>query len=143
MSLARVATDIPTDAWSLQALFPSYAWWVIPVVGFLAIITSYLTTAQDLFKSFQLDWGFRRERAWVLALFPPFILLFVAQTTFLSLMDIIGSLFSATNALLVCFIFVTLIRKQKEDSWSLRFAPVAPILVFGSTILQKLISLFR
>jgi tyrosine-specific transport protein len=106
--------------------------WLIPTVGFLAIATSYITTAQDLKATFHLDFRIPKTIAWFLALFTPMLLLFVVKSDFLNALNVIGTLFTGANGILVAMIAWMVWRKHRHLTWIAIAAPcVAAAFLFG------------
>ncbi len=113
--------------------------WLIPLVGFFAIITSHLTTAIDLLAVFHKDFQWRKHYAWVAAVIPPLLLLFILKQDLLHLMDVVGGIFSAFNATLVCLMALTLaIRSAQRTNWVIGVSALVTGMVFVTILLQKL-----
>lgn len=114
---------------------------LLPLVGFFAVITSHLTSATDLLTVFHRDFGWRKHHAWVAALVPPLILLFIVKQDVLHLMDAIGGIFSAFNATLVCLMALALaIRSSQRTNWLIGVPALLTGMVFVAILLQKLSS---
>jgi amino acid permease len=88
----------PTDI--LQVLPPTWAW-IIPLVGFLAVATSYITTAQDLRMTLHYDFSFSRTWAWMIALGAPLLIALFLAPNFLHTISFIGAIFTAINGIFV------------------------------------------
>jgi len=118
-----------------------HAWsWLIPLMGFLAVITSYVTTAQDLKETFRLDFHIGEWFAWALALFTPLALL-LTRGDFLSTLDFVGTLFGGIASLLVVFMALKLFHARAKAPWYWsRFICVLILLIFAAGILYKLFS---
>ncbi len=91
-TLGREATD-------LVALLPPMLSLVVPIFGFLAVATSYVTTAYDLGSMFRLDNHFPSWLAWTAALGVPLALLFLTERDFLRTIGLVGAVFSALAAI--------------------------------------------
>jgi purine-cytosine permease-like protein len=113
----------------LIAYLPLGWGWLIPVFGFFAIATSFITTAQDLKAMLHLDFKLQKRLAWVLALFTPLILFFFYRD-FLSLIDIVGTVFSAIAGILVACIAMRVLRRKPNIS--LVWASVIPLIVIAA-----------
>jgi tyrosine-specific transport protein len=138
LSLAGSGAFEPT-AEALSHLFPLAFAWIIPLVGFLAVMTSYITTAEDLVATFHLDFHLTRVGSFVVALVVPVILLFIVDVSYVRIMDVVGAVFNAANALIVCLIALALFRHKKKWSWWWRYAaPIAGCVIFAFAALQKL-----
>ena len=115
-----------------------HAWsWLIPLMGFLAIITSYMTTAEDLKESFDLDFRISEWWAWAIALLAPLLLLATRQN-YLSVLDMVGTVFGGITSLFIVFIAMKLFygKANRPAYWSV-FASVIILLVFAAGILYK------
>ncbi len=130
---------IGRDPSALIGVLPGAWSWFIPLFGFLAIITSYLTTAEDLKASFHLDFHLKEAYAWLVAVGAPLILLFT-QRDFLTTVDVVGTVFGGINALLVIFMAMKLFvpKKIPPRVWSF-FGSIVLLLVFMIGILHKLL----
>jgi amino acid permease len=128
------------DPEQLMYLLP-VAWrWLMPCVGFLAIATSYITTAQDLKETLHWDFSFSQNKAWFLALFTPFILLWLVRPDFLSVIDFVGSMFASLTAILIGCMAIHVYARQKTGHRFLR-ALVPSLVIFGFLIgmIQKIL----
>ncbi|MDO8583959.1 MAG: aromatic amino acid transport family protein, partial [bacterium] len=85
----------PTD---LLLILPPVWSWLIPLVGLLAIITSYVTTADDLKETFRLDFHLPEWLAVVFAMGLP-LALFGLQRDFFTTIDFVGTIFGGLNCL--------------------------------------------
>jgi amino acid permease len=83
------------------ALLPPALAFIVPVFGFLAVATSYFTTSYDLDAMFRVDFQFAPWLARIVTLGVPFALLFLTTRDFLSVIGLVGSVFSAAVAV-VC-----------------------------------------
>ena len=73
----------------------------IPLAGFLAIVTSYISTAFDLRNMFHLDYHFSDRLAWIVALGVPLALLFLTPRDFLGTISLVGAVFGTSIATIV------------------------------------------
>lgn len=116
----------------LIALLPGAWAWLIPVMGFLAVLTSYITTAQDLKASLHLDFHAPKKVAWFLALFAPMVLLFLTARDFLSVIDVVGTVLTGANGVLIAFIAWNVWIKNRALTWMMVASPlVAAAFLFG------------
>jgi hypothetical protein len=108
----------------------------VPVVGFLAIATSYITTAQDLKASFALDYRFPKPVAWAVALGMPMLIFLISAQDFLRALDIIGTFFTGFNGMLAALIGLCVAR-MKHGSWRMVAAGYLVFSVFAFGMLQR------
>ncbi|HWR00049.1 MAG TPA: aromatic amino acid transport family protein [Candidatus Methylomirabilis sp.] len=132
----------PTD---VIALLP-YAFTIaVPLFGFLAVVTSYLTTAYDLGSMFRLDFHFAAPLAWAVSLGVPLALLFLTERDFLSTIGLVGSIFGATTGVIAVLIGRAALRKAgRVARWSATWwwREVAPLAVTGFFVIGGLSWLF-
>ena len=98
----------------ISELFHPALWWVIPLFGFLAIITSFITSSFNLESIYRLDVGTPKIVGWGIAVVTPLVLVFVMNTDFISIIETVGALFSATCGLLVALSAHALYRKKSH-----------------------------
>jgi hypothetical protein len=123
---------------SLMRLLPMGVAILIPIIGFLAIVTSYITTAQDLKATLHLDFGAPKILAWFAALFVPFSLLFVLTRDFLATIDLLGAVFGGINGILVALIAWKIHLRVKQWSvWHVA-APAFTLLAYLAGMAYKL-----
>lgn len=136
--LGRSAAD-------LIGLLPPVLTVVVPIFGFLAIATSYITTAFDLDAMFRVDYHFKRWTAQLVALGVPIGLLFLTNRDFLSTIGLVGSLFSGAVAVSCAFMGRAALRETKnaqfgETAWWWQEA--APAAIVGVLIAGGVLWLF-
>ncbi|MDO8618217.1 MAG: aromatic amino acid transport family protein [Candidatus Uhrbacteria bacterium] len=113
--------------------------WLIPTFGFLAIVTSYVAVAQDLKATLHLDFHLDRFMSWVTALGVPLLLLFLTARDFLATINIVGSVFEATNGMLISLIAWFILQKKATTSWWwARAIPFITFLIFLTGFLHEL-----
>jgi amino acid permease len=136
--VAAVAANghLGNKANDLLYLFPPGWVWLVPVVGFLAIATSYITTAQDLKASFALDYRFPKPVAWAVALGMPMLIFLISAQDFLRALDIIGTFFTGFNGMLAALIGLCVAR-MKHGSWRMVAAGYLVFSVFAFGMLQR------
>ena len=108
-TLGREATD-------LVALLPPVLSLAIPVFGFLAVATSYVTTAYDLGSMFYLDNHFPAWLAWTTVLGVPLALLFLTERDFLQTIGLVGAVFSALAAIMAVLVGRVALRRKRSTS---------------------------
>ncbi|MFA6429108.1 MAG: aromatic amino acid transport family protein [Patescibacteria group bacterium] len=110
----------------IQAL--PVAWgWIVPVVGFLAVITSYVVLAQELKTTLRFEWHISRLWAWVLAMIPPYLLLLVVPSDVIAMLGFSGTVFGGINGIFIALIAFQLYRHRQGAQR--RMAPLILLLV--------------
>ncbi len=105
---------VTEDALSgLQGILGSWVVQLGALVGFLAVITSYLALGYDLREIYELDRGIVSIGAWALAAGAPLVLFLVGATDFLRLMSLVGGFFVALDGLFIILLLRTM-RKRGE-----------------------------
>lgn len=89
------------NAADMVSVLPSHAAWIVPLLGFLAVATSYITTAQDLRVTFEYDHKWKPYVALAAALLTPLALLAVLSRDFLAIIGFIGSVFIGINGVVI------------------------------------------
>lgn len=140
---AAMATNDGESVLSLVKIFPSFLWWLLPLAGLLAVVTSYITSAFDLQAMFHLDLKQSPSMSKCVALAMPVILLFIAERNFLETIDTVGAFFSAGNGLLVVLAAYAIMRRDKPLlPWGKRaLLPVVSAILFLAIIIQRAIAL--
>lgn len=92
------------DVADLVRALPPFLALLIPLAGFLAVATSYVTTAFDLGSMFRLDYHFPPWLSSVVALGVPLLLLFLTARDFLATIGLVGSIFGGALSIFVAFI---------------------------------------
>lgn len=130
---------IGTDPADLLRVLPPIWQWMIPFLGLLAVITSYITSADDLKETLRLDFRMREHLAWVIALFVP-LLFFFSHQDYFSTVDFVGTVFGGLNALFIIFMAVKLFygKRRAPAIWNL-MSSVILLLVFMVGILHRLL----
>ncbi|MCC7357315.1 hypothetical protein IT408_02295 [Candidatus Uhrbacteria bacterium] len=104
---------------------------IIPVIGFLAVATSFITLMEGMRRMLVADAKLHKNTAKVLALSAPLILLFITQRNFLSIVSFIGGFFNALNAIFATVMVVRL----KKIYWPLGISGIF-LLILISRILN-------
>lgn len=130
------------SAAAIVRILPTGISWLLPLFGFFAVATSYLTTAYDLRSMYVYD---LRWRSWVassLALGAPLVLFLFLSRDFFRTVDVVGALFSASNAFLISVAaYVAMHRSGKRPRWI--WSTLVPILaacLFAGVWIQRLVS---
>ena len=108
--LGRQVTD-------LIALLPPSLMVIVPLFGFLAVATSYFTTAYDLDAMFRVDFQFAPWLARIVTLGVPFALLFLTARDFLSVIGLVGSIFSAAVAVVCVLVGRAALRRSRRAAF--------------------------
>ena len=85
----------PTDVISL---LPPALMFIVPLFGFLAVTTPFVTTAFDLRSMYRFDGHLPSWVAWAAALGVPLALLLLTTHDFLAIIGFVGSILDATTA---------------------------------------------
>jgi amino acid permease len=102
LSFARAGGTLMTqDPGSLLTVLPPWGVWMVPVLGLLAIGTSYITTAEDLRTTWSRDYGASEGSAWALTMVPPLLLALSMHDGFLLLATLLGTLCGGINGVLI------------------------------------------
>jgi tyrosine-specific transport protein len=97
----------------LASVLPSGTGLVIPLLGFLAVATAYLVTAQDLRTTFSRDFKWKPGVATAVAVLSPLALLAILTRDFLSTIGFVGAVLVGLNSLMVCLLgYKAMFRKR-------------------------------
>lgn len=125
---------------ALSRSLPGSFFWLIPSVGFLAVMTSFITLAQDLIVMLRVDLRTSPLIAWGLVTAAPLLLLFFTRVSFLSTVEWVGALFSSLNGLLIVLLAATLMwRKVQISPWWRIGAPVLCAAVFCCVLFLRIL----
>jgi len=105
----KTVTDIISvlpEAWAL----------LIPLLGLLSVMTAYLTMAEDVKETFDLDYQMNAKQAAAAALSVPLLMLVFFSRDFLATIGFIGSVFVGINGLMVCSMAFKAFEKQRRAS---------------------------
>lgn len=126
----------------MKDAYPTIFWWLIPGIGVLAVITSFITMSQALKNMINFDLKLDAVPSWVIAMTVPLILYIFVSRDFLSTIGFVGAVLTATLGFIVCLSALKIYRKQKSRmGWGWRYAPVPIALVLVGIVFQHLISL--
>lgn len=126
----------------LVSILPAGWGLLIPLLGFLAIITSYITTAEDLRATLQHDFAFSRVVALAAALLSPLVIFILITRDFLSTIGFVGAVFIGTNYTIVSLLAWKIASRYRRPF--VRFAAsflcvmCAAVFIFGAV--QRLFS---
>lgn len=105
----RTVTDIISVLPSTWAL-------LIPFLGLLSVMTAYLTMAEDVKETFDLDYKLNAKQATFIALSIPLMMLMFFSRDFLGVIGFIGSVFVSINGLMVCAMAFKAFEKVRRAS---------------------------
>jgi amino acid permease len=136
------ASSQASDPTVLALILPFTFRWLLPLVGLLAVITSFIVTAFDLQAMLRLDLKQSVLFARIFAFGAPLLLLFLATRDFLNIVDVVGALFTAANGVLACVAAAVVMRhgRVRSSVWWRIVAPAAASAVFIIAIVQRLIA---
>jgi len=100
------------DPGTLASILPVAWGWMIPLVGILAVLTSYVTTAQELKSTVRFDFHLRREAAWAVAVLVPFVCLFFVSRDLITMIGWVGTIFGGINGTLIAVISYRVLSRQ-------------------------------
>lgn len=109
--------SLTNNVQSLVHVLPSWGVIVIPLLGLLAISTSFITTGEDLEASWCHDYGFGSRAAFLATLLPPLLVALFLDGGFIALAAILGTVCCGANGVLVGM--MRLARAEQEKA---RFA---------------------
>ncbi|MDQ7814904.1 MAG: aromatic amino acid transport family protein [Patescibacteria group bacterium] len=130
MAYAAIGTGLGESVGDLSKGLPSDLFWLIPVVGLLAVATSYITLLQDLVESFRRDAKFGKPLSYAITFGVPLSLLFLTSRQAVQSIGFVGSALTSINALLLSVTAIKLLAKRKDLSRVWRIG--APLLCAGS-----------
>jgi amino acid permease len=139
MSLA-IDLTAASDMEALLGIFPSWLWWILPVFGLLAVITSYITLTYDLKTMYQIDLKYSHAVSWIISLGAPLVLLFVTSRNLVQTIDTVGAVFTAGLGLLVVIAARQAMvgDKKRKPLWWREIIPLASGILFLGAIVQRL-----
>lgn len=113
--------------------------WLIPLAGFLAVITSSIATAQDLKATMHLDYRVPKHVAWIVAIVVPYAFALMITPDILKVMGFFGAVFVGLNGILLSLMVMRVYKKQKKKNrWKTTILPTLVCVAFAIGILQKL-----
>ena len=90
--------------------------WLIPILGFLAVITSFIAISEDLETTMHIDYKLKPKVASAVALFTPLILYILVTRDFLATISFVGSVFVGMNAVIVCLLTWKVVTHYKNTA---------------------------
>lgn len=120
---------------------PESFFWLIPLVGFLAVATSFLTLTQDFKAMLFLDAKLPKKLAWIIALGSPLLLFLFTTRDFLTTVEFSGFVFSGANGFLVAImVFAVRDKLYKESNiWRKVVIPCVVASVFLSAVIWRIL----
>lgn len=136
---AWMASDgqLTDDVSSVVLYLPIGIGFMVPLFGFLAVMTSFIASALDLRNLLEKDARASKTMSWLVALGVPLILLLITPRNFLSTIGFVGSFFGAGIATIVVWMGVSAMRRtrKKEKSgtmfWRTVFIPWLITILFA------------
>lgn len=121
--------------------FPPIFWWLIPTIGLLAVITSYITITQALKNLWHCDGKVNLVASWIIAVTFPLVLFVITSRNFLDTIGFVGGVLTGLSGLIVCLCawFATR-RKGSEVNWLWRWLPLPLGLLMAFVVLQELLT---
>jgi amino acid permease len=83
------------------------------LLGFLAVITSFFSSAINLENTFRFDYGLKRAAAWLLTFGPPFALMLLGAKNFVNIVGFTGAVFSGTSAIMVALLYIAVTKHHE------------------------------
>lgn len=90
----------------LNEILPKPITFIVSILGFLLVITSYLTLGRYLKESLFLDFKAKPLITDALAIFVPFTLIFVITKDFISIIAFVGALLGSFEGIITFFIYL-------------------------------------
>jgi tyrosine-specific transport protein len=119
--------------------FPPIFWWLVPTVGILAIITSYITVTQALKNILTMDVKLKERLSWFVAVAVPLVLFALTSRNFLNTIGFVGGVLTGIAGLIICLCAWRVTRqKTKHHVWFWRWVPLPLALVLIVIVLQEL-----
>lgn len=106
--------QLTRDASDIIHYLPALLMFVVPLFGFLAVITSFISSALDLRNLLQEDAHASPMAAWLIALGVPLALLFVTPRDFMTTVGFVGSFFGAGIAVMAVWMGRAAIRSSQR-----------------------------
>jgi len=103
-----------TSTHDLISVLPVEWSWLIPILGFLAVITSFIAISEDLEATLHADYKLEPKIASAVALLTPLILYILVTRDFLATISFVGSVFVGMNAIIVCLLAWKIVTHYKR-----------------------------
>lgn len=128
-------------AMDIYKVFPPIFWWLIPVIGVLAVSTSFIALSQASKNLLHLDLKIKPGNAWLISITAPMVMYLLMARDFLSIIGFVGGVFTVTNGIFVCLCAWNIMRmKPSKISRVWRYSPLPLMLVLVIVLLQQLIA---
>lgn len=128
-------------AMDIYKAFPPIFWWLIPVVGVLAVSTSFITLSQASKNLLHLDLKIKPGNAWLISITAPMVMYLLTARDFLSTIGFVGGIFTVINGIFVCLCAWNIMRmKASKISRVWRYSPLPLVLILIIVLLQQLIA---
>jgi len=140
---SAVPAGVAPDRAAMVDLLPGGLWWVLPLVGLFAVLTSFITSAFGLKMMYRIELKQPRIIARLVALGAPLALLFLVPTDFLVALDVVGVFFTGGNALLVVLAAYVAMHhaKERRPFWWRTAAPILAASFFAIVIFDRLLGI--
>lgn len=140
MSIALAYPQISSSK-DIGLAFPPIFWWLIPAIGLLAVITSYLTVTQALKNLWHWDGKVNPIAAWIIAVVFPLVLFFITSRNFLDTIGFVGGVLTGLSGLIVCLCaWAATRRKGAKVHWFWKWLPLPLGLLLIFVVLQELVT---
>jgi len=117
LAYAAIGDTLGTDVGQLASGFPAALFWLLPAVGFFAVVNPFLTLTQSLKTMLRVDAGLSKTWAWVVALGLPLTLFFATSRDFLHTVSFLGAVVASTNGILICAMAYVAFRTSRGRVW--------------------------
>ncbi|MDF1497626.1 MAG: aromatic amino acid transport family protein [Patescibacteria group bacterium] len=157
--IASVYPNVSSVA-DIQNAFPKIFWWLIPLVGLLAVSTSFLTFTQALKNLLHIDLKIKRTPAWIISVVTPILLFAVVSQNFLQTIGFVGGVLTTLNGFMICLAAYKVLNKPQKvknwidhvlhrepkpgerSYWAWRYIPIPIALALSLVIIEHLITIF-
>jgi amino acid permease len=106
------------DASDVIRFLPASIAFIVPLFGFLAVMTSFISSSLDLRNLLQKDAHASKILSWIIALGVPLFLLFVTPRDFMATIGFVGSFFGAGIATIVIWMGARAIERTSKNQKS-------------------------
>ena len=86
---------------------------VLALFGLFAVATTYFTVGLHVRETFELDFGFNRSTAWLIAAMVPFALYLISNQNFIRVVEFTGAIFTGGTAVIVAALYVNVKNKRR------------------------------
>ncbi|MFA6099567.1 MAG: aromatic amino acid transport family protein [Patescibacteria group bacterium] len=128
-----------TSSKDIGLAFPPIFWWLIPVIGILAVITSYITITQAVKNLWHWDAKANPVVSWIIAIAFPLLLFAVTSRNFLDTIGFVGGVLTGLSGLIICLCaWFAMRRRGARIHWVWKWAPLPLALLLLVVVLQEL-----